>query len=180
MPRLAAALVLILFAAARAQAQTDPPKEYAAAVQSLDRFIAHEVADKRLPALSVALVDDQKIVWARGYGFADTDKKKPATADTVYRVGSVSKLFTDIAVMQLVEQGKLDLDAPVTKYLPDFKPLSQSEQPITLRMLMAHRSGLVREPPLGNYFDPSVTALDRTVGSLNRTELVHEPGSRTK
>src|SRR5215472_14626981 len=163
MPRLAAALVLILFAAARAQAQTDPPKEYAAAVASLDRFIAHEVADKRLPALSVALVDDQKIVWARGYGFADAARKKPATADTVYRVGSVSKLFTDIAVMQLVEQGKLDLDEPVTKYLPDFKPINKFDKAITLRMLMSHRAGLVRKPPVGNYFDPAVTALDRTV-----------------
>jgi serine beta-lactamase-like protein LACTB len=181
MPRIAAvALLLVLPAAGRAQAQTDPPKEYAAAVDALDRFIAREVADKRLPALSIALVDDQKIVWARGYGFADADKKKPATADTVYRVGSVSKLFTDIAVMQLVEQGKLDLDAPVTKYLPDFKPISKYDKPITLRMLMSHRSGLVREPPAGNYFDPSVRDLDRTVRSLNETELLFEPGTKTK
>jgi serine beta-lactamase-like protein LACTB len=181
MPRLAVvALLLILPATVRAQPQTDPPKEYAAAVEALDRFITHEVADKRLPALSIALVDDQKIVWARGYGFADAARKKPATADTVYRVGSVSKLFTDIAVMQLVEQGKLDLDAPVTKYLPDFKPISKYDKPITLRMLMSHRAGLVREPPAGNYFDPSVTALDRTVRSLNDTELLLEPGAKTK
>jgi serine beta-lactamase-like protein LACTB len=181
MPRLAAvALLLALPAVGRPQAQPDPPKEYAAAVEPLDHFIAHEVADKRLPALSIALVDDQKVVWARGYGFADADKKKPATADTVYRVGSVSKLFTDIAVMQLVEQGKLDLDAPVTKYLPDFKPISKYDKPITLRMLMSHRAGLVREPPAGNYFDPSVTDLGRTVRSLNETELLFEPGTQTK
>jgi serine beta-lactamase-like protein LACTB len=181
MPRLAVvALLLTLQAVGRAQPQTDPPKQYAAAVEALDRFITHEVADKRLPALSLALVDNQKIVWARGYGFADADRKKPATADTVYRVGSVSKLFTDIAVMQLVEQGKLDLDAPVTKYLPDFKPISKYDKPITLRMLMSHRAGLVREPPAGNYFDPSVTALDRTVRSLNDTELLLEPGAKTK
>src|SRR5206468_9158058 len=85
--------LLVLPALGRGQPQTDPPKEYAAAVESLDHFIAHEVADKRLPALSVALVDDQKVVWARGYGFANADRKKPASADTVYRVGSVSKLF---------------------------------------------------------------------------------------
>jgi len=177
---LAVALLLVLPAVGRAQPRTDAPKEYEAAVQALDRFIAREVADKRLPALSVALVDDQKIVWARGYGFADAAQKKPATADTVYRVGSVSKLFTDFAVMQLVELGKLDLDAPVTKYLPDFKPISKFDKPITLRMLLSHRAGLVREPPVGNYFDPSVTALDRTVRSLNQTELVYEPGTRTK
>ncbi len=182
MPRscVALALLLVVPAVLRAQAKTAPAAEYAAVVAALDPFIAREVADKRLPALSIALVDDQKLVWARGYGFADLAKKKPATAETVYRVGSVSKLFTDIAVMQLVEQGKLDLDDPVTKYLDDFKPISKFDKPITLRMLMSHRSGLVREPPVGNYFDPSVTALDRTVRSLNQTELVYEPGTRTK
>lgn len=151
-----------------------------AAVQALDRFLTREVADKALPALSIALVEDQRIVWAKGYGFADPEAKRPATADTVYRVGSVSKLFTDIAVMQLVAAGRLDLDAPVTKYLPDFKPLNRYDKAITLRMLMAHRSGLVREPPVGNYFDPSVSDLTRTVRSLNQTELVYEPGTRTK
>ncbi|HEX5271040.1 MAG TPA: serine hydrolase, partial [Gemmataceae bacterium] len=185
MPRCPVAIcALLLFVAlpavVRGQPRTNPPREYEPAVQALDEFIGREVADKRLPALSVALVDDQRVVWARGYGFADAAKKKPATADTVYRVGSVSKLFTDIAVMQLVEQGKLDLDAPVTKYLPDFKPINKYDRPITLRMLMSHRSGLLREPPEGNYFDPSVTALDRTVRSLNRTELVYEPGTRTR
>jgi serine beta-lactamase-like protein LACTB len=181
MPRLAAiALVLVLPITGRGQPQSDVPPEYAAAIEALDRLISHEVADKRLPALSVALVDDQKLVWARGYGFADADRKKPATADTVYRVGSVSKLFTDIAVMQLVEQGKLDLDAPVRKYLENFKPISRFDKPITLRMLMSHRSGLLREPPAGNYFDPSVIALDRTVQSLNQTDLLYEPGTRTK
>ena len=78
--------------------------------------------EKKLPALSIALVDDQSIVWARGFGFADPKAKTPATAETIYRVGSVSKLFTDLAVMQLVERGVLDLDAPITNYLPDFKP----------------------------------------------------------
>jgi CubicO group peptidase (beta-lactamase class C family)/D-alanyl-D-alanine dipeptidase len=164
----------------RGQAQVAPPEDYVGAVQVLDQFISHEVADKRLPALSIALVNDQKIVWARGYGFTDTARTKLATAETVYRVASVSKLFTDLAVMQLVEKGKLDLDAPVRKYLPDFKPINPFDQPITLRRLMSHRSGLVREPPEGNYFDPSVTALDRTVLSLNRTELVYQPGTRTK
>jgi serine beta-lactamase-like protein LACTB len=177
---LAAALLVALPAPGRGQDRTDPPKPYEAAVLALDRLITREIADKRLPALSIALVDDQKVVWARGYGFADAAKKTPATAETVYRVGSVSKLFTDLAVMQLVEQGKLDLDAPVTKYLPDFKPISKYDKPITLRMLLSHRSGLVREPLVGNYFDPSVSALDRTVRSLNQTELVYEPGTRTK
>src|SRR5436190_648599 len=83
----------------------------------------------------------------------------PATPDTVYRVGSVSKLFTDLAIMQLVERGLLDLDDPITKYLPDFKPRNRFDVAITLRQLMSHRAGLVREPPLGNYFDPDEPSL---------------------
>src|SRR6267154_1020328 len=146
--RFAALLLLAFPASASAQPALPPAEKYAAAVAELDKLIAEQVADKRLPALSIALVDDQQIVWAKGFGFQDAAKKVPATAETVYRVGSVSKLFTDVAVMQLVEQGKLDLDAPVMKYIPDFKPkLQPKHKPITLRMLMAHRSGLIREPP---------------------------------
>jgi CubicO group peptidase (beta-lactamase class C family)/D-alanyl-D-alanine dipeptidase len=151
-----------------------------AAIATLERFITHEMSDKDLPALSIALVDDQKLVWSKGFGFADPGRKVPATSKTVYRVGSVSKLFTDIAVMQLVEQGKLDLDAPVTRYLPNFRPRNSFGKRITLRQLMSHRSGLVREPPVGHYFDPGNPPLANTIASLNRTSLVYAPETRTK
>src|SRR3954462_6716663 len=122
---------------AAAQERTDPPPQYAAAVRALEPFVAAEVRDKQLPALSIALVDDQQIVWAAGFGFRDPQSNAPATAATVYRVGSVSKLFTDLAVMRLVEQGTLDLDAPVTDYLPEFRPRNPFGKPITLRNLLA-------------------------------------------
>jgi CubicO group peptidase (beta-lactamase class C family)/D-alanyl-D-alanine dipeptidase len=128
----------------------------------------------------VAIVDDQTVIWSKGFGHADLAKKKPATPDTVYRVGSVSKLFTDIAIMQLVEEGKIDLDAPVSKYLPDFKPDNPKGYTITLRQMMSHRSGLVREPPVGNYFDPEPSSLEKTVASLNGLPLVYEPGKKIK
>lgn len=140
---IAVALWLAIPTWAFAQPSVPPAEPYQAAVAELEKLIAHEVADKKLPALSIALVDDQKVVWARGFGFQDRAKKIPATAETVYRVGSVSKLFTDVAIMQLVENGKLDLDEPVAKYVPDFKPAyKDGQKPITLRMLMSHRSGL--------------------------------------
>jgi serine beta-lactamase-like protein LACTB len=158
-----------------------PAQRYEAVARNLEALIQREIAAKNLPALSIALVDDQTIVWAKGFGNADPQAKKPATADTVYRVGSVSKLFTDLAVMRLVERGALDLDAPVTKYLPDFKPINPfNTKPITLRQMMAHRSGLVREPPVGNYFDPSEPSLAKMVQSLNRTELVYAPETKLK
>jgi CubicO group peptidase (beta-lactamase class C family)/D-alanyl-D-alanine dipeptidase len=177
---LSLALLIGLPGRGLAQAQIDPPKKYEAAVKALEQFIHREVATKRLPALSIALVDDQTTIWAKGFGLAKPKSRTRATAATVYRVGSVSKLFTDIAIMRLVEEGKLDLDMPVTKFLPDFKPENPSHKEITLRQLMTHRSGLVREPPVGNYFDPDNPSLEKAVLSLNQTRLVYEPETRIK
>lgn len=154
--------------------------DYRPVARALQTFIQREMKEKGLPAVSIALVDGHGTVWSQGFGFADPDHKIPATADTVYRIGSVSKLFTDIGIMQLVERGKIDLDAPVTRYLPEFRPRNPFGKPITLRELMSHRSGLVREPPVGHYFDSSSPSLARTVDSLNETGLVYAPGARTK
>ncbi|MCP4782111.1 MAG: serine hydrolase [Fuerstiella sp.] len=154
--------------------------DYAAVIAKLKSAIRHEVEQKQLPAFSVSLVDNDRVVWSDGFGFQDAEKRIPATADTVYRVGSVSKLFTDIAVMQLVESGQLDLDAPIETYVPDFQPNNPFNAPITLRQMMTHRSGLVRESPVGNYFDPTEPGLTGTVASLNDTSLVYKPGTRTK
>jgi serine beta-lactamase-like protein LACTB len=170
----------LLLARPAPAANVPPAKGYESTAKALDGFIRRQVADKGLPALSIALVDDQKIVWAKGYGYSHPAKKTPATADTVYRVGSVSKLFTDLAIMQLVERGTVGLDEPVKKYLDDFKPGNRFDKDITLRHLMAHRAGLVRESPVGNYFDPDGRTLERSVESLNKTDLVHAPGTRTK
>ena len=75
----------------------------------------------------------------------------------------------------------LDLDAPVTTYLPDFKPVTKAEhKPITLRMLMSHRAGLIREPPVGNYFDPDEPSLEKMVASLNGIDVVYPPGTKEK
>ena len=146
----------------------------------LERLIRHEMANKGIPALSIALIDDQTVVWARGFGLARHRDSLPATAETVYRVGSVSKLFTAIAVMQLVERGIVALDSPVTRYLPDFRPATSWYQPITVRHILSHRAGLVREPPVGGYGDRSAPSLAATVASLNHTGLVYPPGSWTK
>ena len=179
-PWMALALTLAVQSPLFAQAKVGPAEGYAATAKALDALIREQVEDKRLPALSIALVDDGRIVWAEGFGHADPKTKKAATAETVYRVGSVSKLFTDIAVMRLVEKGLVDLDAPVTRYLPNFQPKNPFKKPITLRHLMAHRSGLVRESPVGSYFDPKEPSLEKTIASLNDTTLLHEPGTKTK
>ena len=167
-------------ASVRSQAVIPPRRDYESVAAALTRFIEAQIAEKRLPALSIALVDDQQTVWARGFGVANPTDGTPATAETPYRVASVSKLFTDVAVMQLVEAGRVALDTPVTRYVPEFHPVNPFGQPITLRELLSHRSGLVREPPVGNYFDPSSPSLAATALSLNGTALIYAPGSRTK
>ncbi|MCE9567010.1 MAG: serine hydrolase [Planctomycetes bacterium] len=164
--------VLVLTAPASAQPPLDPgpSSKYLKVIPALNELVQSETMDKKIPSLSLAIVADQDVIFMinRGPG-------------KVYRVGSVSKLFTDVAIMQLVEEGKLDLDAPVAKYVPEFKPAyKEGQKQITLRMLMAHRSGLIREPPVGNYFDPTEPSLEKSVLSLNGIEPIYDPGSRTK
>ena len=183
-----AALLLMLPHRAGAQVSTASPAPavipatgaYAPVAAALTAFIEHEMQVQGIPALSIALVDDQRVVWSRGFGAEDAAGRRPATAQTVYRVGSVSKLFTDIAVMQLVERGALNLDAPVQQFLPTFRPRNPFDTPITLRQLMSHHSGLVREPPVGHYFDDTAPTLAATVASLNATTLVAKPGTLNK
>ncbi|MDA8428700.1 MAG: serine hydrolase [Geobacteraceae bacterium] len=110
-------------------------------------LIRKEMRKNDVTGLSIALVDDQKVVWAQGFGYADEANKIPATPDTIYRVGSISKLFTATAVMQLAEQGKMDIDKPLQTYLPEFSIKSRFTDagPITPRSIMTHHSGLPSE-----------------------------------
>ena len=156
-----------------------PAEGYGELAARLSEFVAAEMEDKRIPAIALALTEGDRIVWARGFGEAQPGV--PADADTLFRVGSVSKLFTDIAVVARHEAGELDLDAEVSEALPGFAPAGvPPEGGITLRRLMAHRAGLVREPPVGHYFDDSSPSLEATVASLNGVPLVFPPGSRQK
>lgn len=101
-------------------------------------------------------------------------------ADAIGRVASISKLYTATAAMVLVEAGRLDLDAPIQQYLPEFVQQPAHHAPLTLRQLLGHRAGIVREPPVGHYFDPTSPTLSATVASLNDVELVAAPGSLFK
>ncbi|MDQ2766173.1 MAG: beta-lactamase family protein, partial [Gemmatimonadota bacterium] len=178
-------LATILAASMRAQATQRPDSipadsAHAAVAAYLERIITSEMRDKSLPALSVSLVEGGRIVWARGFGEADPVKHVPATAETVYRVGSVSKLFTDIGIMQLVEHERVSLDVPVSHYLPGFHPANPFGTPVTLRELTSHRAGLVREPPVGHYFDTTSPPISATVASLNQTTLLYRPATHIK
>ena len=113
----------------------------------LKAWVAAQMAYSGQPAVSMGIVYDQEVVWAEGLGWADVEKQVAATADTKYRVASISKLFTATAVMQLRDAGKLQLDDPLRKHLPWFNiQNSYPDAPaITIRHLLTHTAGLPRE-----------------------------------
>lgn len=125
-------------AAAPAQLGPTDPAELAS---FLDDLLAKEMAEQHIAGAAIAVVKDGKLFFAKGYGYADLANKIPVDAEqTLFGFGSIGKLFTWTAVMQLVEQGKLDLDADINRYL-DFRIPDTYPQPITLKHLMTHTSG---------------------------------------
>src|SRR2546426_6138061 len=107
----------------------------------LDGLVPLQLERDDIAGVAIAVVKDGKVLFAKGYGYSDVKKKTPVSAEnTLFRPGSISKLFTWTAVMQLVEQGKLDLDRDVNDYL-DFKIPATYAQPITLRNIMTHTAG---------------------------------------
>jgi len=91
--------------------------DYAYTREYIIWLIACEMDNADVTGLSMALVDDQQVVWEQGFGYADKRANLKATPDTLYHLGSIAKVFTATATMQLAEQGKLDIDQPLRKYL---------------------------------------------------------------
>jgi CubicO group peptidase (beta-lactamase class C family) len=108
-------------------------------IASIEKAVTMEMSKQDIPGLSLAVVTDNELRWSNGYGLADAENFVPAKAATVYRLGSISKPITATAVMQLVERGKLDLDAPVQKYCP---PFPTKQWPVTSRELLGHLGGI--------------------------------------
>lgn len=117
------------------------------AIDVLSEWIAarHLLDDQ--PGLSTGIVVDQELVWTGSYGYADIANKVPASSNTLYRIASISKLFTATSIVQLRDASKLGLDDPITRYLPWFKIQNRfpDAPPITIRNLITHTSGLPRE-----------------------------------
>jgi len=118
--------------------------DYTKVEEYVSALIRHEMKKRDVTGLSIVLVDDQRVVWAEGFGYADKAGNVPASPDTVYRAGSISKLFTATAAMQLAERGTLDIDRPLGDFLPGFSIRTRFTEvaPITPRSIMTHHSGL--------------------------------------
>jgi CubicO group peptidase (beta-lactamase class C family) len=134
--------MLIVFAGAGASAAPASLDDPAALEAFVDGVVKPLMKTSASPSGAVAIARDGQVIFAKGYGYEDIDRQVPVDpAQTLFRPGSVSKLFTWIAVMQLVEQGKLDLDADVNSYLKTFKIRDTFDEPITLRHILTHTSG---------------------------------------
>lgn len=118
--------------------------DYTSTQEDLTAFIRRGMDRDHVKGLSLALVDGGRVVWQQGFGWADEKNRVPATADTLYRLDSVSKIFTATEILRLYGQGRLRLDEPLTEALPGFSIHNRFKQtpPITLRSLLAHHSGM--------------------------------------
>lgn len=120
-------------------AQASTPAATAAAPAGLETYLRQKMARKRIPGMQVAVVQHGRIVFSHHYGIANLQDQVPVTADTVFSINSATKAFTGVAILQLVDAGKLQLDAPISRYLQNLPP---TWQPITVRQVLNHTSGL--------------------------------------
>ena len=160
-----------------------PLGDYSYTIEYVDNQVKQYMKQYQLPSVVVALIDDQEVIYANAYGLADIDENKPASLDTVYKIGSITKVFTGIEVMRMYEEGIIDLDAPITEYLPDFSINSRftSSEPITVRSILAHRSGLPRNSTLLEwYWDARPDILKAQTDSLADTHQAFPAGYRYK
>ncbi|MGC9345160.1 MAG: serine hydrolase domain-containing protein, partial [Bacteroidales bacterium] len=135
---------------------------------------------KKIEGLSIAVTVGDKVDYIKGFGYANKEERIDVTEKTVFKVGSISKVFTGMAIMQLQEQGKLNIDDPVTKYLPEFKPKKQEPdwEPITIRMILTHHSGI----PSEWYMDmmtrrEDIITTDEMIKSMNQHYLAAPPNT---
>ena len=169
---LLAGCVVAATASVPASAQPDPD------LASIDAYIEKEMREVHIPGLALGIVHNDELVHLRGFGNAG--EGRPVTPQTPFILASASKSFTALAVMQLVESGRVDLDAPVQRYLPDFRVKDEAASAqITVRHLLHHTSGLPEETAYGSMLSTDIgdEALSDRVGELGEVELRHGVGS---
>jgi CubicO group peptidase (beta-lactamase class C family) len=138
---IATVVIYLLAGQVTAGGQTQPSTSGAA--QTIDSVIVQHMDEAGIMGIGAAIIVDKKVVWMKGYGFADKERAVPFTPDTVMNIGSISKTFTGVALMRAIQEGKLSLDEDINTYLP-FKIINphHPNEKITLRQLATHTSGI--------------------------------------
>ena len=166
------------------QTQAPQTPDLRGAIERVDALAAAELAQDNVGSITIGVVSGGKLVWTKSYGYADTEKKLPATKDTVYPVGSITKQLTALMLLQLVERGKVRLSDPVEKYLPEVSGLRNrfaGAPPITLVQLATHTSGLDREPDdeqMLHIKGPVSEWEKKLIATIPLTRFINEPGTR--
>src|SRR5687767_7332654 len=143
---------------------------FAAAAQNFDKAARDAVAAWQLPAVAVAVVQDDKVVFVRAYGVKEIGKPEPVTADTLFQIGSATKAFTTTALAMLADEKKLDWDDPVRQHLDYFRLADPcADSLVTLRDIVSHRTGLKRHDELWDYGTWSREEIIRRIGSVELT-----------
>ena len=155
--------------------------DFQGAGAGLDTIIRNDLKKRRIPGAAVALVHEGRVIFSRCYGYADTGKKVPITEDTYFMVGSLTKSFTALAVLKLIEQGKIDPHADIKKYIPDFsiRNLYDGEVPITVNHLLTHTSGLMIDYYAHLTCEKKQSNAD-LLSQLRNEYLCFKPGSASK
>jgi CubicO group peptidase (beta-lactamase class C family) len=138
----------------------------------LDHLLGTAQAERRLPSVSACVFRDGEIAWQRALGLADVASGRPATPDDVYRIGSITKTFTAVLIMQSVAAGRIELDAPLRSYLPEV-PVGP-----TIRMALSHTSGVQREPPGEIWETMKPPSREELIAGLEDAEQVLRPGEQ--
>jgi CubicO group peptidase (beta-lactamase class C family) len=155
----------------------EPAVTYNATIAAARAAILQAMADTDTPSASVALIDRDQVVWAEGFGTIDKLTRAAPGPDTMFGIASVSKMFASVATMILVDRGQVDLDAPLTRYVPDFRMAASEYTRITIRMLLSHSSGFP-----GTEYRNSTTAVPfvgyarQVQATLATARLKHAPG----
>jgi len=149
-------------------------------IQNLKDSIPKWLSDYNIPAMAIAVVNDQGILWDAEFGYTTDEKTAAVDSQTLFSLQSISKNVTALAVLKAVQDGLLDLDVPITHYLPEFTVKSRfeknPEQKITLRHLLSHWSGLAHRAPVGNYFDSNPHPFEDHINSISDTWLKYPVG----
>jgi CubicO group peptidase (beta-lactamase class C family) len=158
----------------------DVDPNLAIAVNEFHASVPKLMKKSKISGCALAIVDDKGILWAEGFGTTDFKNKTPVTPNTLFYIGSIGKTFTAVAVLLAVQDGLLDLDEPITTYLPDFKVYSRYEErpesKITLRHLLCHTSGLPREAPGCNQVEFDGDTLEDRIKSIDGLWLKYPVG----
>ena len=155
----------------------------ASVMPRLEARVRQIMAEQAVPGIALGIVRDQNLAWQGGFGFADLAAARAMDADTICGVASITKTFTATAIVQLRDEGKLRLDDPIVRHIPEFKAVPSrfgANEEVTLRRLLTHRAGLVGESPDGHWSNLEFPSMQETLAMLARCEIVIEPDSAFK